>query len=70
MEFFPTIVSKARTLEVISCGMMGSRSSTLQLVKNIVLTSFFYLNYIHIVVEAEISPDSCRCMQNSKCFRH
>ncbi|KAL3366841.1 hypothetical protein AABB24_011512 [Solanum stoloniferum] len=31
VEFFPTIVSKARTLEVISCGMMGSRSSTLQL---------------------------------------
>lgn len=30
-EFFPTIVSKARTLEVISCGIMGSRSSTLQL---------------------------------------
>ncbi|KAK4370764.1 hypothetical protein RND71_010239 [Anisodus tanguticus] len=30
-EFFPTIVSKARTLEVISCGVMGSRSSTLQL---------------------------------------
>ncbi|XP_059300066.1 homeobox-leucine zipper protein HDG11-like isoform X1 [Lycium ferocissimum] len=30
-EFFPTIVSKARTLEVISCDVMGSRSSTLQL---------------------------------------
>ncbi|PHT53491.1 Homeobox-leucine zipper protein HDG12 [Capsicum baccatum] len=31
-EFFPTIVSKARTLEVISSGVMGSRtSSTLQL---------------------------------------
>ncbi|CAN4099205.1 unnamed protein product [Withania somnifera] len=31
VQFFPTIVSKARTLEVISCGIMGSRSSTLQL---------------------------------------
>lgn len=30
-EFFPTIVSKARTLEVISSGVMGSRTSTLQL---------------------------------------
>ncbi|XP_055826666.1 homeobox-leucine zipper protein HDG11 [Solanum dulcamara] len=30
-EFFPTIVSKARTLEVISSGAMGSRTSTLQL---------------------------------------
>ncbi|XP_055831125.1 homeobox-leucine zipper protein HDG11-like [Solanum dulcamara] len=30
-EFFPTIVSKARTLEVISCGIIGNRSSTLQL---------------------------------------
>ncbi|KAF3680027.1 Homeobox-leucine zipper protein ROC8 [Capsicum annuum] len=30
-EFFPTIVSKAGTLEVISCGIMDSRSSTLQL---------------------------------------
>ncbi|KAK4375796.1 hypothetical protein RND71_006473 [Anisodus tanguticus] len=33
VEFFPTIVSKARTLEVISCGVMGSRSSTLQLMQ-------------------------------------
>ncbi|KAJ8554080.1 hypothetical protein K7X08_024758 [Anisodus acutangulus] len=30
-EFFPTIISKARTLEVISSGVMGSRTSTLQL---------------------------------------
>lgn len=31
MELFPTIVSKARTLEVISSGMMGNQNSTLQL---------------------------------------
>ncbi|OIT01429.1 PREDICTED: homeobox-leucine zipper protein HDG11-like [Nicotiana attenuata] len=31
VEFFPTIVSKARTIEVISCGVMGGQSSTLQL---------------------------------------
>ncbi|XP_009778533.1 homeobox-leucine zipper protein HDG11-like [Nicotiana sylvestris] len=31
VEFFPTIVSKARIIEVISCGVMGGRSSTLQL---------------------------------------
>ncbi|XP_060204253.1 homeobox-leucine zipper protein HDG11-like [Lycium barbarum] len=30
-EFFPTIVSKARTLEVISSGVIGSGTSTLQL---------------------------------------
>ncbi|XP_016468230.1 homeobox-leucine zipper protein HDG11-like [Nicotiana tabacum] len=31
VEFFPTVVSKARTIERISCGVMGGRSSTLQL---------------------------------------
>lgn len=31
MELFPAIVSKARTIEVISSGMLGSHSGTLQL---------------------------------------
>ncbi|EYU22268.1 hypothetical protein ABFS82_09G005300 [Erythranthe guttata] len=31
VELFPTIVSRARTIEVISSGMLGSQSSTLQL---------------------------------------
>lgn len=29
---FPAIVSKARTIEVVSSGMLGSHSGTLQLV--------------------------------------
>ncbi|XP_042063866.1 homeobox-leucine zipper protein HDG11-like isoform X2 [Salvia splendens] len=31
MELFPTIVSRAKTIEVISSGMLGSQSGTLQL---------------------------------------
>lgn len=32
MEIFPTIVTVARTMEVISPGMMGTHSGSLQLV--------------------------------------
>lgn len=32
VELFPTVVSMAKTMEVISTGMMGSHSGSLQLV--------------------------------------
>ena len=34
MELFPAIVSRVRTIEVISSGMLGSHSDSLQLVIN------------------------------------
>lgn len=35
VELYPTIVSRAKTIEVISSGMMGSQSGTLQLVMRV-----------------------------------
>lgn len=35
VELYPTIVSRAKTIEVISSGMMGSQSGTLQLVRRV-----------------------------------
>lgn len=32
MELFPTIVSNARTIDVLACGMSGTRSGSLLLV--------------------------------------
>lgn len=49
MELFPTIVTMARTIEVISSGMMGGPSGSLQLVYykilQLVLFQFFNANF-------------------------
>lgn len=52
VELFPTIVSMARTIEVISSGVLGSHSSTLQLVRiqlklNLITITFsLFFNFI------------------------
>ncbi|KAH7529418.1 hypothetical protein FEM48_Zijuj05G0182000 [Ziziphus jujuba var. spinosa] len=53
VELFPTIISKARTIEVISSGMMGSHSGSLQLMYEdlqvlsplVPTREFFFLRY-------------------------
>lgn len=71
MELFPTIVSRAKTIEVISSGGMGSQSGTLQLVIfslkfGTFLVCFFYshigFDYVCVL--------HARCMKNCKCLQH
>lgn len=45
VELFPTVVSMAKTMEVISTGMMGSHSGSLQLVTR---TSFITLMFFFL----------------------
>lgn len=64
MELFPAIVSRVRTIEVISSGVLGSHSDSLQLVINGGL-----FNYVYILVV--INCIYCgRCMERCRCSHH
>lgn len=55
-DLFPTIVTKAKTIEVLETGTLGNRSGSLQLViialeSNFILSFFLCLFFLQFVIE-------------------